>query len=104
MKDNPFGSPMRLLANAEEKLDTHSFPATTAEVIAEYGEVELDLPNGSETLGDALSRLGDETFPDAESAKTAARSAVSEKAIGRKGYSDRDSPAVGEDGPDQLSF
>lgn len=104
MKDNPDGSTMRLLANAEEKLDAHSFPATTEEVIAEYGEVELDLPNGSETLGEALSRLGDETFPDAASAKAAARSAVSEKAIGRKGYSDRDSPSVGEDGPDQLSF
>lgn len=95
---------MRLLANAEERLDAHSFPATTGDIIAEHGDVELDLPNGSETLGDALSRLGEETFEDAEGAKAAARSAVSEKAIGRKGYSDRDSPSLGEEGPDQVSF
>lgn len=95
---------MRLLANAEDQLDAHSFPATSEEVIEEYGDVVLELPNGTETLGDALSRLGAETFPDAASAKAATRSAVSEKAIGRKGYSDRDSPSIGEDGPDQVSF
>jgi hypothetical protein len=92
------------MTDADASFDAHSFPATTAELIDEYGEMELNLPNGTETLGDALGRLGEETYQDAEDAKLAARSAISEKGIGRKGYSDRDAPSVGENGPDQLSF
>jgi hypothetical protein len=95
---------MRFMTDADASFDAHSFPATTGELIDEYGEMELDLPNGTETLGDALGRLGEETYQDAEDAKLAARSAISEKGIGRKGYSDRDAPSVGENGPDQLSF
>lgn len=95
---------MRFMADADASFDAHTFPATTEELIQEYGELELQLPNGTETLGDALGRLGEETYADAEGAKLAARSAISEKGIGRKGYSDRDAPTVGENGPDQLSF
>ena len=95
---------MRLLANVDEKIDAHSFPATSEELIAEYGDLKLELPNGDETLGDALGRLGETTFEDAEDARLAAYSAVSRGAIGRANYSDRDAPAIGEDGPDQVSF
>lgn len=95
---------MRLMADADASFDAHEFPATTEELIEEYGEVELGVPNGTETLGDALGRLEGETYTDAEEVKLAARSAVSEKGIGRKGYSDRDAPSVGENGPDEVSF
>lgn len=92
------------MATVGEKLDAHSYPATTAELVADYGEMELDLPNGSETFGEALGRLGDATFQSAEQARLAAYSAVSDGAVGRKYYSDRDPTAPGEDGPEQLSF
>lgn len=95
---------MRFMADTDASFDAHSFPATTEELIEEYGDVELALPNGTETVGDALDRLGGETYTDAEDAKLAVRSAISEKGIGRKGYSDRDAPTVGGTGPDQLSF
>ncbi len=95
---------MRLLANATEKIETHSYPATAEELITAYGDLELELPNGDETLGDALGRLGETTFADAEDARLAAYSAVSKNAIGRQYYSDRDAPSIGENGPDQLSF
>jgi hypothetical protein len=104
MKDNGFSTTMQLLANVDEKIAAHSYPATSAELIAEYGDLELELPNGEETFGDALSRLGETTFEDAEDARTAAYSAVSRDAIGRANYSDRDAPSIGEDGPEQLSF
>lgn len=87
-----------------EKIDAHSYPATTEELIEEYGEMELELANGSETLGDALGRLADETFEQPEDARLAAYSAVSSKAIGRKNYSDRDAPAVGENPHEHLSL
>jgi hypothetical protein len=95
---------MRFMTDADARLDAHSFPATTGELIEEYGQLELDLPNGSETVGDALGRLAAETYEDAEGAKLAVRSAISEKGIGRKGYSDRDAPSIGESRPDQVSF
>lgn len=96
---------MRLLANADEKIDAHSYPATTAELIEEYGEMELAVQNGEETFGEALGRLdGETTIESAADARTTAYSAVSKKAIGRVGYSDRDSPSIGEDGPDEVSF
>jgi hypothetical protein len=95
---------MQLFTEANERLDSHSYPATTEELIEAYGTLELAMPNGTETLGTALSRLDNETHDNAESARLATYSAVSDKAIGRKYYSDRDPIAPGEDGPDQLSF
>ena len=104
MKDNGVGVGMRLLSNVDDEIAAHSFPATAEELVAEYGDLELELPNGRETFGEALGRLGETTFEDAEDARLAAYSAVSREAIGRANYSDRDAPSIGEDGPEQLSF
>lgn len=95
---------MRLLANVEDAIDAHSYPATTEELIAEYGDLELETPNGTETFGDALERLGETTFVDADDARQSAYSVLSSDAIGRKNYSDRDAPCIGEDGREQVSF
>lgn len=95
---------MRLFTEANERFETHSYPATTQELIDEYGDLELALPNGSETIETALSRMGNETYPNAEAARLAIYGAVSDKAIGRKFYSDRDPVASGERGYEQISF
>ena len=96
---------MRLLANADERIDAHSYPTTAAELREEYGDLELTLPNGEETFGEVLGRLdGATTIESPDDARTTAYSALSKQAVGRVGYSDRDSPAIGEDGPDQVSF
>lgn len=95
---------MRLFSDANERFESHSYPATTRELIEAYGDLELALPNGSETLETALSRVGNETYPNAEAARLAIYGAVSDKAIGRKHYSDRDPVSVGERGYEQLSF
>jgi hypothetical protein len=95
---------MRTIETVTDALDGHTYPATTAALIEAYGDLELEHPNGSETLGDVLARAGAETHEDAESARLAAISAVASGAIGRKGYSDRDPVAIGEDGPEQVSF
>lgn len=92
------------LTDATAQLETHSYPATTAELIEAFGETELTLPNGTETLGEVFSRLPDETFNSADEANLAAYSAVSSKGIGRKHYSDRDPIQPGENGPDPPSL
>lgn len=95
---------MRAFTAAEDRLDAHSFPATTAELVSACGDVELDLPNGTETVGDAFARVGETTFEDAEDARLTMYSAVSKNAIGRQNYSDRDAPSVGETGREPISF
>ena len=95
---------MRLLDGATTPMDAHSYPATTADLIEAYGDVELELPNGTESLGDVLERLTPETYESAEEARLAMYSAVSSKGIGRVGYSDRDPVSISENGPDQVSF
>ena len=95
---------MRMLTEATETFEAQSYPLTTEELIEAVGDTTLELPNGTETLEDALSRITSETYETPEDARLATYSAVSSKAIGRKGYSDRDPIAMGEDGPDQVSF
>ena len=95
---------MRQFTTAFAQFDTHSYPATTTELIDVYGDIELTHPNGTETLGDVLGRLDTETFESPEEARFAAISAVDSAAIGRKHYSDRDPSLPGEDGPEPLSI
>ena len=95
---------MRSLENATDALNDHSYPATTAALIDAYGHLELNHQNGTETLGEVLSRIGGETYESADDARLAAMSVLGSDAIGRKGYSDRDPIAIGEDGPEQVSF
>lgn len=95
---------MQFMAEVDEKIDAHTYPATTEDLVDAYGDVEFDLPNGTETFGEAMDRLADETFENAMEARLSTYQALSSKAIGRKYYSDRDAPAVGEDGREELSF
>jgi len=95
---------MRMLKGAEQAFEAQQYPMTTEELIEAAGDTTLELPNGTETLEDALSRSAPETFESAEDARLTAYAGLSGKAIGRKGYSDRDPVCMGEDGPDQVSF
>lgn len=95
---------MRLSTAVEESFEAHTFPTTTPELIEAHGEVELELPNGDETLAEVLGRLPAETLETVEDARLSTYSALGEAAIGRKGYSDRDPVCPGEDGPEQLSL
>ncbi|WP_254823246.1 DUF5789 family protein [Haloglomus halophilum] len=95
---------MRFMNDVDEKIDAHSYPATTEELVEAYGELELELADGTETFGDAIQRLGEQTFEDAEEVRLTAYSALSESAVGRVGYSDRDAPGLGENGHEQVSF
>jgi hypothetical protein len=92
------------LKQATTLLDRHEYPATSDQIADSYGDYELDLPNGTETLGEVFERVASETFADAREAQETMYSAVSDKAIGREGYSDRDPTVLGTEGPEQVSF
>lgn len=92
------------LPTTEQAFVDHSYPSTTAELIADYGDSEITLPNGSETVGEILGRMGEETFENSAAVSQALLTGVSHKAIGRRFYSDRDQYTPGEHGPEEVSF
>ena len=92
------------LRQATELLRRHDYPATTDQLTDAYGEYELDLADGTETLAEVLRRVESQTFDSSAEAEELLYSAVSSKAIGRKWYSDRDPTVLGTTGPEQLSF
>lgn len=95
---------MRLATNAEDTFASQTFPTTTEELIQEYGEMDIQLPNGKNNLGDVLSRLPEQEYDSAEEAIEAAYGVLGEEAIGRKGYSDRDPRCPGERNSEPLSL
>lgn len=78
------------------QLDQHEYPTTCEELIESYGSAVLRFQNGEQTLEEVLSPVPEEQFNSAMEARAAIFSNVPEGAIGRKGYSDRTPPALGE--------
>lgn len=95
---------MRLLQTMDRTAGQHTYPATTAQIIEEYGDLELELADGTERLGTVLGRLDPETYQGYDDLRLTTLSALGAGAIGRKGYSDRDPTCMGEDGHTQISF
>ncbi|WP_101295083.1 DUF5789 family protein [Halegenticoccus soli] len=87
-----------------DAFDGHEFPATSEELVEEYGDQLIELQNGEETFREVLERLGAQTYEGPDDVRNALLTGVSHKAIGRRFYSDRDAPALGENGPDPVSF
>lgn len=95
---------MRLDATTEE-IEDAEYPITTDELKHRCADHEIDLQNGSEDVCAVLDRLSEETYDRPEDALFALYTGVSSKAIGRKGYSDRDpTPPGAVVGHRQLSF
>lgn len=87
-----------------QSLENATYPATTAELIAEFGGEELDLPNGTETFAEVLERVAPDTYETPYQVTQALLTGVSDKAIGRRRYSDRDPPVQGTQESQILSF
>jgi hypothetical protein len=94
---------MRLNGLAD-RVDGQEYPATTDEIVAEIGDVEVELARGSERVGAVLRRDGAETYDCPEDVKGALRSCVAARAVGRRFYSDRDQFTPGERGRPPVSF
>ncbi len=92
------------LRRTAELLQTESYPMTAGELTERHGSYELDLPNGEERLATIVERSGAEMFHSAGDAQETIYGAVSDKALGRVGYSDRDPNPAGIDGPEPVSF
>lgn len=86
-------------------IEEEQYPLTTQEFLDRFGDVELDLAEGTERIEEVLGRADDEVFESPNDARLAVYASVSSRAVGRRFYSDRDpTPPGAPDGHDQVSF
>lgn len=89
----------------DELLDADAFPTTTDEVLAEFGDVEVEYSGGgTESLGDVLRTSGDEEYATTDDLQLAVLNGVHRDAVGRPYYSDRDPPVDDSERGPQKSF
>ena len=81
----------------DQRLETHDYPTSTAELLEAHGDVEVGLQNGTEPLSEILGLLGDETYRSADGVRRDVVTLVGEDAVGRKHYSDRSPARPGSD-------
>ena len=74
-----------------EKLENHDYPTTTEELVSEYGDYELEFPDGdTRTFEELLSiQQGNEEYEEPREVQQAVLNMVGSDAVGREGYSDR---------------
>ncbi|MFC7203115.1 hypothetical protein ACFQJC_06290 [Haloferax namakaokahaiae] len=72
-----------------DELEEHSYPTTTKELIDEYGDYEIDLENGRETVEEIFGRFEDHEFESEEDVRQMIYNLVGAEAVGRTNYSDR---------------
>lgn len=74
----------------QEEIQSLEFPMGSDTIRAEYGEYELDLPNGVENVGEILDRgTTEDEYADAQAVLNIINNNVSSEAVGRKDYTDR---------------
>ena len=94
---------MRIDETAAE-FETHEFQATRESVCEAHGDTRVQFADCEETVTTVLERAGDEEYQSYEELRTALFCGLPASAVGRRFYSDRNSPAVGEEGRTPVSF
>jgi hypothetical protein len=84
------------LDQLQEELATHDYPTTGDELLAEYGDYEVEFSGGSETLREILGKRRSEsdddediTYESPEEVHQSILNMVGSEAVGREHYSDR---------------
>lgn len=74
-----------------DELEEHEYPATTDELVAEYGDYEVEMSGSTKTLADVLGgdELADQEYHSAEDVRQMILNMVGEEAVGRENYTDR---------------
>lgn len=90
----------------EDTMESLDYPIDHADLVAQHGDAELELPDGTSSLEDVLDPLQDEdqTYHDAEELETMILNMVGDDAVGREGYSDRGTSTDPESDEDQETL
>lgn len=85
-----------------DDLENEEYPMSSEELMDAYGDRELDLQDGGQTLREILEPLGKATYESDEDVKQGVIGMVGDEAVGRKGETDR-GVASHEDEEDEES-
>lgn len=72
-----------------DDLEDQEYPLDNTELLEAYGDREIDLQDGEETLENVLGPLGETTFDSPDDVMQGVIGMVGDQAIGRKNYTDR---------------
>lgn len=74
-----------------DELESHEYPATTDELVSEYGDYEIEMSGSTQTLEDVLGgeELADQEYHSAEDVRQMILNMVGDEAVGREDYTDR---------------
>ena len=87
----------------QEDLEAETYPLSTGELLERHGDHRLEHANGSVSLQELLADGSEDTYESAGDVHQAVLTMVGDYAEGRKGYTDREPNARGEDF-EQQSF
>lgn len=72
-----------------DDLENVEYPIRSAELLESYGDREITLQSGEQTLREVLDPLGEITFNSADDVTQRVIGLVDDEAIGREDYTDR---------------
>jgi len=90
--------------NIERALEDVTYPADCADVVETCGDRVITFQVGEETVAEAFGRCDAGQLRNRREARQTLLSSVSEGAIGRKYYSDRDPPIPDAEWHDPVSL
>lgn len=97
-----------VLGDLDDELESHDYPASSSELVDEYGDYEIEMSGGSQRLEEVLGLLeeDEQEFQDAEAARQMIYNLVGTQAVGRDRYSDRagETPEEGDLASEDESF
>ena len=89
----------------ESKLERQEYPTSHEALLTACGDHVIELPNGTETVREVLDIHPPMTYESPDDVRQEIFNLVGSHAVGRRYYSDRTPPALGEyRQDDQLSF
>lgn len=86
-----------------DDLSDESYPVSNDDLLAQYGDRELEHANGTVTVRELLEPLEDQMYESPDAIENALLNMVGDEAVGRTNYSDRGDDEAGAE-HEQESF
>ena len=89
------------LGDVQESLTNVEYPIDHDELLEAHGDEEIEMSGNTTTLEEVIGPLNEDEYQDYDEVEGAIMNMVGDEAIGRKNYSDRTPPAMGEKRQDE---
>ncbi|EMA30577.1 DUF5789 family protein [Halobiforma nitratireducens] len=89
------------LGDLHDDLESVDYPISQDALFEKHGDREVDFGEETMTLEELVGPMNEDEYEDYGAVEQAIMNMVGDEAIGRKNYSDRTPPAIGEDRQDE---